>query len=175
MSVVQLWNLFNVISFVIIRSFTSQSGRVEGFKEFSFDRSFVPPRPCPKDINTYVHTYIHTYSHTYSHTYIHTYIHTYRHTYIHTDIHTYIHTYIHIHTYIETYKHTNIHTYIHTYIQTYRQTYRQTDRHTYILRIAIFPATWVYISQSWLCPQFNNDSNAKRLGTVCTLFLGRSM
>ena len=30
-----------VISFDIIRSFTSQSGRVEGFNEFSFDRSFV--------------------------------------------------------------------------------------------------------------------------------------
>ena len=38
-----------VISFYIIRPFTSQSGRVEGFKEFSFDRSFVPPHPCPKD------------------------------------------------------------------------------------------------------------------------------
>ena len=30
-----------VISFDIIRPFTSQSGRVEGFKEISFERSFV--------------------------------------------------------------------------------------------------------------------------------------
>ena len=38
-----------VISFDIIRPFTSQSGRVEGFKEISFERSFVPPHPYPKD------------------------------------------------------------------------------------------------------------------------------